>query len=147
MKKIFLSIIAIALIFSNSFSVSAGSFEDLFEYSYWWEEIELNLEFDSVKRYVYISQARNIFYARYLDLWQKLKIWLLEAYKAWNIEYYQMQALVKTYNNYVYYTDDLFSLLEMQEELWEYSREIEDAILRSYKKSKLYYNKINNLYY
>ena len=141
MKKIIATIIISLLAISNTFIVSANNWKvvDLFDLYNWVEEYTLNLvrleptNFDSPN----LQKTYNDF----LEVDAQLKSVFMYKYRNWEISYYEMQDLIRAYENFVYYTGKTFSYIAEQES-WLISPELDRALKNSYTNMRSSYARV-----
>lgn len=131
MKKIITFIITSIVVISSVFPVSAnnGKVVDLFDLFIWVEEYSLGL----VQLEPVSFQNPNLqkTYDEFLIVDAELKSTFISQYRAWEISYYQMQDLITSYKNFVYYTGKTFSYIAEQES-GLVSSELDRALKNSY---------------
>jgi len=141
MKKIIATIIISIVLISNAFHVSAndGKIVELFdlyngveEYSLWLVQLE-------PVRFLNPNLQRT--YDEFLVVDRELKSVFTAKYRAWEISYYEMQDLIKSYENFVYYTGKTFSYIAEQE-AWLVSTELDRALKNSYSNMRTSYAKV-----
>lgn len=133
------------MLFSISIWVSAkgGYIEELLEYGEGPEAFEINTV--EVQNLAFENAAVQKKYNDYKKTVSALKTALLQAYANEELEYYQMQGIIKNFNNFVYHTN-LFFFYISEKEKYSEEKDLANAILRNYKLSRSYFKKIKNLY-
>lgn len=141
MKKIIATIIISIILISNAFHVSAndGKIIELFdlyngveEYSLWLVKLEaVNFQNPNLQRT----------YDEFLVVDAQLKTVFMSKYRAWEISYYEMQDLIKSYENFVYYTGKTFSYIAEQES-GLVSSELDRALKSSYANMRSSYARV-----
>ncbi len=136
-----LKIILFFCLFSTISFASAkdGYIETLMEFGEGPEAFEINTI--EVQNLTFTNSALQKKYDDYVKATQTLKTALITEYANGNLEYYQVQGLIKNYNNFVYHSNKFFYYLSEKEKYPEL-RELTDAISRNYKLSRTYFMKI-----
>ena len=73
-----------------------------------------------------------------------LKKDIIRRYRNWEYEYYQVNWIVKNYKNFIYHANQFFYYLKIEEQHPNY-RDLDTAILRSYRNMNSSYKKVKNL--
>jgi len=141
MKKIIATIIMSIFLISNAFHVSAndGKIVELFDLYNWVEEYSLNLV--QLEPVSFSNQNLQRTYNEFLVVDRELKSVFMSKYRAWEISYYQMQDLIQSYENFVYYTGKTFSYIAEQE-AGLVSAELDRALKNSYANMRSSYARV-----
>lgn len=147
MKKIFLSIIAIFFVFSNSITYASdtGLIEDLLDLNYW--PLEYELSFDSIQTYSFKNYSLKRTYLYMVKYDGLIRNEIVNQYEMWSYSYETTQGIVKNYKSFVYYTNQLFYFLSLVEKnpYLKDDFEVQNGILKNYKLAASYYKKTKNL--
>jgi len=147
MKKIFLGILTIFLIFSieNVFAKKNWLIEDLLDLNNWPLIYDLNLE----KLDKYSFKDKNL-KNKYLTLvWYDkiIRNEIIYQYQKWTYSTATIKWIIKNYKSFVYYTNQLFYLFKQAEKYTHLKHDVDmqDGILMTYKNVAWYYKKVKNL--
>jgi len=115
MQKLSSLIIILFLVFflGKINSTSADFIEDTLKMDTKLEEI--NFEFYFLENPRLNSKKNQKQYYKINRLNNKIKIALIKKYKNNEFGYYQMQGIIKNYNNFIYYTNKYFKELKNKE--------------------------------
>jgi len=146
MKKFILHIIVVISFFSiaNTSFADEWYIEKLLDLNYWIEEYSLQLpSFNTL--YFKDSNTQNMF--KELDhINELLKQEIMKKYRSWEFDYYQVNGIVSSHKNFVYYSNKLFYYISLKDQWYRY-KELDDAILINYRNTKSSYRKVKNLVY
>jgi len=144
MQKLSSLIIILFLVFflGKINSTSADFIEDTLKMDTKLEEI--NFEFYFLENPRLNSKKNQKQYYKINRLNNKIKIALIKKYKNNEFGYYQMQGIIKNYNNFIYYTNKYFKELKNKELYWN-TKEIESNIYKNFRDMKSSYSKFKNL--
>lgn len=144
MQKLSSLIIILFLVFflGKINSTSADFIEDTLKMDTKLEEI--NFEFYFLENPRLNSKKNQKQYYKINRLNNKIKIALIKKYKNNEFGYYQMQGIIKNYNNFIYYTNKYFKELKNKELYWN-TKEIESNIYKNFRNMKSSYSKFKNL--
>jgi hypothetical protein len=147
MKKIFLGILTIFLIFSieNVFAKKNWLIEDLLDLNNWPLIYDLNLE----KLDKYSFKDKNL-KNKYLTLvWYDkiIRNGIIYQYQKWTYSTATIKWIIRNYKSFVYYTNQLFYLFKQVEKYPHLKDDVDmqDGILMTYKNVAWYYKKVKNL--
>ena len=132
-------IISLLLLFSSIFSVNAqdnSRITTVLNLNYGVESFDLeNAILDPID-----FQNQNIekTYNEFKTLNTTLKSVLIEKYENNEINYYDMNDAVRSYKNFIYYTNNAFYYVSMQEKGFR-EKHVENAIVESYSLMRLSY--------
>jgi hypothetical protein len=144
MKKIILFIITLSFIFSSLSNTFAEEWyiERLLDLNYWIEQYDIEL---SNINYIHFNDEKyNRIYNELKTVDSILKNEFMKKYRSWEYWNYQTNWIIKNYNNFIYYTNKFFYFLKLKEQNPNY-KEVDTAIMSSYKNMKSYYNNFKNI--
>lgn len=147
MKKIFSGILTIFFIFSiqNVYAKESWLIENLLNLNYWPMIYDLSLE--TLDTYSFKNESLKNTYSTFVNYDSLIRNEIITQYKRWTYSTATTKWIIKNYKNFVYYTNELFSLFK-QVEKRPYLKDdvdMQDAILKTYKNSASYYKKVKNL--
>ena len=144
MKKIINIIIAISLLLSSLSTTFASQWylETLLDLNYWIEEH--NLELAELDNIYFKNKLFNKVHNKLKKADKILKREIIQKYRNWEYEYYQVNWIVKNYKNFIYHANQFFYYLKIEEQHPNY-RDLDTAILRSYRNMNSNYRKVKNL--
>ena len=148
MKK-FISFIIITIIsFSSASSTfgmeTEGFIERTLQLRTWVEWF--NIERAQIDDFNFISPTINSVYTEFKRADRILRDEIMKQYAEWNLEYYQINWMIKNHGKFVYHTNKLFMYLSMKEK-WQISwKEADNAIANSYIQLRSYYARLKALY-
>jgi len=144
MKNFIKMIIIISLILSSLSTTFAEKWylETLLDLNYWIEEHSLELaELNNIS---FNSKLYNRVYDNIKNIDKILRKEIIKNYRNWKYEYYQVNGIIKNYKNFIYHTNKFFYYIKIEEKYPNY-RDLDTAILRSYRNMKSSYRKVKNL--
>ncbi len=144
MKKIIIFIITLSLFFSSLSNTFAEEWyiEKILDLNYYSEEYELNLK--SID-YIYFNNLKSYnMYKNIKNIDSKFKKLLINQYRQWELEYYQINWIITNYNNFIYYTNKFFYYLKLKEQNYNYV-ELDKAIINSSKNMRNSFIHIKNI--
>ncbi len=151
MKKALIIIIAIFSLFSIENNAFANTYsqkwliENLLNLDY--GPIKYELELQSLDNYTFRDNSLKKIYSDLLSYDTIVRKEIIYSHQKWIFDYYTTNGIVKNYSLFISYTNDFFyylSLIDKNPKL-EYNLEIQDAVLSTYKNSKIYYKKVQSL--
>jgi len=143
MKKIIISIITLIIIFSSFGNTFAEE---------WYIEKLLDLNYGAQGHKIELIKLNNISFNNsgnnnvFKELQKMdtiLRTGFMNNYRNWEYSYAQMEWIITSYRNFIYYANKFFSLLKMQEKNPSYE-EIDDAIIESFWNMKSTFKKLKN---
>jgi hypothetical protein len=143
MKKILLIISTIILFSIPTFSfANDGTIEELLDIKYGPEVFELEMiEFPA---YSFNDTNMQSTYDTYVKNMNLLKKAIIEKYSNDEFDYYQMKWIIRSFSNFVYYTNLMFEGVK-EKENGNNDRDISRKIKRNYETSRTFYNKLRNI--
>jgi hypothetical protein len=144
MQKISNLIIILFLVFTlgKTNLASADPIENIL--NMWVQSEEITLKLYSLENPRLNDKKNQKQYFKINKLNNKIKIALIKKYQNNWFGYYQMQWIIKNYNNFIYYTNKYFKELKNKELYWN-TKEIESNIYNNFTYMKSYYSKFQNL--
>ena len=141
MKKIISLIIVLTIFFSSLTKTFAEEWyiEKLLNLNYWVEEFNLNLS--KLNNIYFNDEKNNRIFNELKTVDSLLTNQFMLKYKNWEYEYYEINWIIKNYNNFIYYTNKYFYFIKLNEQR-PYYKENNTAILNSYKNMISSYKKI-----
>lgn len=146
MKKIILSaVILSSLLFSSILSVNAQEWfiSELLELDTGIEVYNLS-QIPSLEPQNFSNSSVQATYNEFLSIDRVLRNEFISQYRAGDITTYQMQDLVTSYKNFLYYTNRTFMYIA-QEERWIRSKETQLAINSGYSNMRISYSRVVNI--
>jgi len=143
MKKIISIIIVSILYFSSTSNTFAEEWyiEELLNINYEVERLTLDLsEIDTI---YFKTPKYNKLRNQMIKINSTLKKWIMNKYKNWELEYYQINWVITNYNNFIYHINKLFYFLKLKEQNCGF-RELDTAIIRSYTQIRSSFKKIKS---
>ena len=146
MKNILKIIIALITFFStiNTTFASEWYIEQILDLNYWIEEY--NLELSDLDNISFRDQTTNEMFEEFKRMNTLLKGEIIYKYRNNEFDFYQTSWIVSSHKKFVYNTNKLFYYISLKEEGYNYW-ELDTAILKSYRKIRIYYRKVKNLTY
>lgn len=108
---------------------------------YWVEEIKI--DFEKIWNYKIIDNNLNKEYLKIKKMMPIFQDMIIEKYKNWEYSYYKTNAIIKSYNNFIYHTDKYFYYISINEKTPN-NIEINWAIYKNLKLSRSYYDMMVN---
>jgi len=144
MKNIIKFIIALSLIFSSLSTTFAEEWyiEKLLNLNYGIEAMNLNLK--NINYINFNNEKYNKIYNELNTIDNIFKKNIMKNYRESKYWYYQINWIIKNYNNFIYHTNMFLSFLKIKENNNSYS-EINHAIINSYTSMKESYNNMKNI--
>jgi len=144
MKNIIKFIITLSLIFSSLSTTFAEEWyiEKLLNLNYGIEAMNLNLK--NINHQSFHNEKYNKIYNELKNIDNIFKKNIMKNYRDWKYWYYQINWIIKNYNNFIYHTNMFLSFLKIKEQNNYYS-EINHAIISSYTNIKESYNNMKNI--
>ncbi len=134
-------------------------FSSLFASSVWvygsqgmlWEMLDISggregfiLENPGLESAQYYNSNIQTTYENFRVIDEALRAEFIMQYRAWQIDYYQMQDIIRAYNNFVYYTQKTFEYADMQSRGYD-TPTTHRAIKNSYSQMRMSYIRVQTL--
>lgn len=144
MKKIYKIIIIIFFIISSyKYAYTEEWYiEKLLNLNYIIEEN--NIELIKIKYYSFNNSSYNNLYKNLKYIENTLKKEIMKNYKNWKYTYYQVNWIINSYKDFIYYINNLLSLLKIKEKNIDYI-DLDRALLNTYTNIRSSFTKIKNL--
>lgn len=144
MNKITTFIITMIIFFSSIYITNAEEWyiEKLLDINYWVEKYELDLA--EIDYYNFKSDKYNYIYKELKRIDSILKEDIIKKYRSWEYNYYQVNWIIKNYNDFIYHNNMFFYYIKLKEQNNNY-KELDSAIIKSYTNLRNSYKKIINI--
>lgn len=144
MKKFILSIIIlISILSTTNISKAEWLLDDILDISYWQEKLIL----DDVKLDSYNFYDSNLqkTYSKTIQVNDAIKERIMLLYRNWSYNRTQMSKIIDDYKTFIYYTNRMFYLKNLQEKYWylKNDNDLKDSIIDCYKNMEIYYRYVN----
>jgi len=143
--KYLLQFITISYLLLSSMSSTFAEewyLETLLDLNYWVEEH--NIEISELDYIYFNNDLYNQVYNEVQNIDRVLKNEFINKYRNWEYEYYQVNWIIQNYKNFIYHTNKFFFYLQIEENHSNY-KELDTAILRSYRNMRSSYRKVKNI--
>ena len=142
-SKLIITLICFFSIANNTFA-SEWYIEQLLDLNYWIEEYDLEL---ANLDYIYFTdEITNEMFTEFRKINELLKWEIISKYRSNEFDFYKTNGIISSHKKFVYYTNRLFYYISLKEQRQDY-KELDDAILKTYKNVRIYYRKVKNLAY
>lgn len=144
MKNIHVLIITSSLLFTSIFTVNANNWyvEKLLDLNTGLEGYKLSLP--ELEYITFSNAAVQKTYDEFRDIDTALREEITKQYRVWKISYYQMQDLVNSYSDFIYYTGRTFYYISLEEKGIR-GTETQAAIYNGYSKMRSSYVNVTNI--
>ncbi|MCD5374841.1 hypothetical protein LR010_00115 [Candidatus Gracilibacteria bacterium] len=145
MKNIITLIIASSIIITNIFTVNAqeGYIENLLDLNYGPESYKLE-NIPTLKEQNFTSPAVQSTYNEFRQIDTVLRAEFIAQYRAGSLSYYQMQDIIGSYSNFIYYVEKTFYYITLEEKGFR-SKETKTAIINGYTNMRASYMNVKNI--
>lgn len=98
----------------------------------------------TLKTLTFQSPAVQSTYDEFRVIDTALRAEFISQYRAWTLSYYQLQDLITSYSNFIYYVEKTFYYITLEEKGFR-SRETETAIINGYTNMRSSYANVKNI--
>ena len=149
MKKIFITFTIAIILFFLFLNYTLASewysewyLEKLLDINYWVEDYDLNL--GSIKDVNFSTTKFRKIFKEFKRVDILLKQEILKKYRNSNFSYYKVNDIISNYKNFTYYTNQFFYYISIKESNPGF-KEAHIAILKNYRKMRIYYKRVKIL--
>jgi hypothetical protein len=145
MKKILNSIIISSFLTASIFTANAeqGHIEKLLDLWSWIESYKIE-SIPSLEVKTFQSSDVQSTYNEFMQIDIALRAEFMNQYRSWNFSYYQIQDLINSYSDFIYYIDKTFYYITL-EEAWIRGKETQQAIISGYTNMRSSYVNVKNI--
>lgn len=145
MKKILTLIIASSFICASIFTTNADEWyiEKLLDLNSGVQAYQLD-SIPSLASLTFQSSAVQSTYDEFKIIDAALRAEFIAQYRAWSLSHYQMQDIIGSYSNFIYYVEKTFYYITLEEKGFR-SRETETAIINGYTNMRSSYANVKNI--
>ena len=146
MEKIIKMIIWSLIVFStiNFTNASEWYIEKLLQINSWVEAFDIELA--EIDYYSFTDKQLQNTYEEFIRTANLLKNEIIRKYENREFSYYQTKWIITNYKKFVYFTNQIFYYLSLREQ-WYTWKDIDYAVIETYKKIRTYYRRLKRLVY